>query len=97
MADFFNRSIRKIAPLGYVCTFARGSANGSQAGNEIAAAFDYPIGVTVESANNVYVVDYVLSAMEKNYGKVRIIKPCLAGQVASGSNCQPCAAGDPRK
>ena len=58
VADFANQEIREISPSGVVTTLAgsaglAGSSNG--AGN--AARFDYPFGVAVDSAGNVYVAD----------------------------------------
>jgi sugar lactone lactonase YvrE len=58
VADQWNQEIREITPLGVVTTLAgvtgqTGSINGT--GN--AARFDFPFGVAVDSAGNVYVAD----------------------------------------
>jgi sugar lactone lactonase YvrE len=59
VADSTNQTIRKISPSGDVSTYAgvatvRGSADGDRA----TATFDYPSGVAVDGAGNVYVADY---------------------------------------
>jgi hypothetical protein len=58
VADSGNEEIREISPSGVVTTLA-GSAGqtGSSDGTGTAARFDYPAGVAVDSAGNVYVAD----------------------------------------
>ncbi|MEO5993724.1 MAG: NHL repeat-containing protein, partial [Arthrobacter sp.] len=58
VADTNNNTVRKITAAGVVTTLAgtAGSA-GSGDGNGSAARFDYPSGVAVDSAGNVYVAD----------------------------------------
>src|ERR1035441_196004 len=58
VADSQNKTIRKVASDGVVTTLA-GSAGqaGSADGTGSAARFDYPQGVAVDSAGNVYVAD----------------------------------------
>ena len=58
VADAFNATIRKITPAGVVTTLAgsagsRGDADGTGA----AARFNFPNGVAVDAAGNVYVAD----------------------------------------
>jgi len=58
VADALNHTIRRITPAGVVTTIAglAGSA-GSTDGTGIAARFDEPFGVVVDSSGNVYVAD----------------------------------------
>ncbi|MCX6927821.1 MAG: hypothetical protein NT154_32120, partial [Verrucomicrobia bacterium] len=58
VADSYNNTVRKITPGGVVTTLAglagsRGSVNGTGG----AARFNFPIGVAVDAAGNVYVAD----------------------------------------
>jgi len=62
VADLFNQTIRKVTPVGTnwaVTTLAgRAGSTGSTDGTNGAARFDYPNGLTVDSAgSNVYVAD----------------------------------------
>jgi sugar lactone lactonase YvrE len=66
VADTGNQTIRKIASGGAVSTFA-GSAGiyGSVDGTGAAARFYGPAGVSVDSARNVYVADYLNQTVRK--------------------------------
>ncbi len=58
VADTYNNTIRKVTPAGVVTTLAgRAGSWGSADGTGSAARFDYPSGVAVDSAGNVYVAD----------------------------------------
>jgi streptogramin lyase len=58
VADTNNHTIRKITPAGVATTFAGSALNpGSANGTGSAARFNYPSGVAVDSAGNVYVAD----------------------------------------
>ena len=57
VTDTNNHRIRKINPLGIVTTLAGGGALGATDNTGAAASFNYPIGVAVDSAGNVYVGD----------------------------------------
>jgi NHL repeat len=66
VADFQNRTIRKITPLGVVTTLA-GSPGlaGSADGTGGAARFDSPFGVATDSEKNVYVAEELNSTIRK--------------------------------
>jgi sugar lactone lactonase YvrE len=82
VADRDNHMIRKITPAGVVSTFAGlAGSNGSADGNGSAARFNFPLGVAVDNAGNVYVAD-------TNSSTVRKITPSgdvstFAGQASS--------------
>jgi hypothetical protein len=58
VADTFNDTIRKITPAGVVTTLAGlAGSSGSDDGTGSDARFDFPNGVAVDSAGNVYVAD----------------------------------------
>ena len=58
VADSYNRTIRKVTPGGVVTTLAGMAGSwGSADGTGSAARFNYPSGVAVDSAGNVYVAD----------------------------------------
>ena len=57
VADTDNYTIRKITPSGVVRTLAGLAGTGSADGTGSAARFNFPQGVAVDSAGNVYVAD----------------------------------------
>ncbi len=70
VGDWGNSTIRKVTPVGanWVVTTLAGRATGSVGsadGTGSAARFDYPAGVAVDSAGNVYVADDYNSTIRK--------------------------------
>jgi sugar lactone lactonase YvrE len=58
VCDVFNHTIRKITPAGVVTTIAgTAGSTGSVDGTGTAARFNNPIGITIDSSNNLYVCD----------------------------------------
>jgi len=58
VADFDNSVIRKVTPAGAVSTFVGSAAQtGNADGQGGAARFDHPMGVAVDGAGNIYVMD----------------------------------------
>lgn len=56
-ADIDNQRIRKITPGGKVTTLAGTGAIGSNDGPGASATFNSPLGITIDAAGNLYVVD----------------------------------------
>ncbi len=57
VADNSNHKIRKITPAGEVSTLAGSGEDGDVDGTGTAAQFEYPAGIAVDNAGNVYVAD----------------------------------------
>jgi streptogramin lyase len=57
VADRNNNLIRKITPLGNVCTFAGDGTMGNSNGTGTSASFFFPSGVATDASGNVYVAD----------------------------------------
>lgn len=65
VGDAGNNAVRKISPVGTVTTLAGGRATGFTNGTGMAASFDYPTSVAVDSVGNVYVGDTGNNAIRK--------------------------------
>ena len=59
VTDFANRTIRKITPAGVVSTYAgMAGISGSTNGGALAARFVSPVGIAIDSGDNLFVADY---------------------------------------
>lgn len=65
VADSFSNLIHKITPADLVSTLAGSGASGSNDGIGTAASFNFPQGVAVDGAGNVYVSDAENSRIRK--------------------------------
>lgn len=84
VADTGNKTIRKITPIGQVTTlgglpFAKGNANGS-GGN---ARFAAPVGIAVDSAGTLYIVDQDNNSIRKGQLSPGIAAPTITAQSQS--------------
>jgi sugar lactone lactonase YvrE len=57
VTDYGNDAIRMVTPSGAVSTYAGTGIPGFRNGTGTNAAFNYPVGIAVDSATNVYVAD----------------------------------------
>src|SRR5260221_570822 len=79
VADYANNTIRKITPSGIVTTLAGlEGAPGHTDGTGTAARFSGPVGVTLDSSNNLFVTDFQNQT-------IRRISPAGAGATTSRS------------
>lgn len=86
VADQVNNRIRKITPDGVVSTFAGSGNPGAENGIGTAASFNYPYGVDMDAAGNVYVAD-------RNNNLIRKISQDGAVSTVAGSGNQGASDG----
>ncbi len=92
VADTVNSTIRKVTPAGLVTTLAGlAGSSGSADGTGSAARFNYPSGVAVDSAGNVYVADSGNNTIRKGWPTSGGVGPAITGQpqnqtAAQGAN-----------
>ena len=65
VVDVANHKIRKIAPNGDVTTVAGTGSAGSTDGNGLAASFNNPVGIVVDSFGNLYIADLLNHKIRK--------------------------------
>jgi trimeric autotransporter adhesin len=86
IADWGNHLIRKVTPMGIISTVAGGgpsSPNMGDGGPAIAAHFQGPQGVAVDSSGNLFIVDI-------HYNSVRKVTPeGIISTIAGGSSISP--------
>jgi len=61
VADYANCLIRKITPVGFVSTILglkNGCNNRSIDGNELVAELNYPLGISVDGSDNIWITEY---------------------------------------
>ncbi len=94
VTEWQNRRIRKITPAGVVTTFAGSGAQANVDGLGLAASFTSPWGLTIDSANNLYVTESAPYGGTGTDGN-RIRKISSAGQVTTlaGSGVKGAADG----
>jgi sugar lactone lactonase YvrE len=104
VADYFNSTIRKVAPVGanWVVTTLAGwpGSFGGADGTGSAAGFYYPPGVAVDSAGNLYVASEYNNTIRKGFPASSVLAPLLqppslsAGQLGFGITGLPGLAVD---
>ncbi len=86
VADSGNHRIRKITPAGVVSTFA-GSGYGYADGTGTAARFNSPRGLTIDTADNLYVTD-------TNNSRIRKVTPSGEVSLIAGASTSGMIDGD---
>ena len=78
VADYINNLIRKVTAAGVVTTFAGDGSASYLDGTGTAAAFNGPLGLAIDAANNIYVSDY------RNH-RIRKITPAAVVTTIAGT------------
>ena len=67
ISDYNNMVVRMVSTTGIITTFAGNGGHGYSGDNgpATAAELNYPVGLAVDNANNVYITDYLNSAIRK--------------------------------
>jgi sugar lactone lactonase YvrE len=86
IADASNNRIRKMTPAGVVTTLTGSGSPAFADGLESEASFNFPLGVAVDSAGNVYVADY-------SNNRVRKVTPAGLVTTLAGSGSPTFADG----
>lgn len=85
VADGLNNTIRRVTPAGVVTTFAgKAGTTGSADGTGAAAQFNYPVGVALDLAGNLYVTDGQNNTIRKITGS-RVVTT-LAGSAGNAGS-----------
>lgn len=65
IGDVGNQNVRKVDPSGVITTLAGSGIGGFQDGPAASAKFNFPTGITVDAAGNVYVADVLNNRVRK--------------------------------
>lgn len=82
IADTYNHVIRKVSSAGIITTFI-GSSQGDAVGTPLATLLNTPVGIYIDSGNNIYIGDYGCNKVKK-YTAVTGIVTLIAGTGAIG-------------
>ena len=83
VGDRINNAIRKITPAGVVTTLAGSGTMASVDGTGTAASFAEPLGIAINSAGNLYVVDYASQKIRK-VTPAGVVTTLVSGYMAFG-------------